>query len=36
VFLGNPHHVRVFLGGQPVDFSAHITPDINTARFTVP
>jgi cytoskeleton protein RodZ len=36
VFLGNAQHVSVFLGGQPVDFSAHVNPEINTARFTVP
>jgi cytoskeleton protein RodZ len=36
VFLGNAQHVTVFLAGQPVDFSAHVNPEINTARFTVP
>ncbi len=36
VFLGNAQNVKVFLGGQPVDFSAHVDAQNDTARFTVP
>jgi cytoskeleton protein RodZ len=36
VFLGNPAKVKVFLGGQPVDFAAHVNSQNDTARFTVP
>ncbi|MGH8482400.1 MAG: DUF4115 domain-containing protein, partial [Nevskiaceae bacterium] len=36
VFLGNAHNVSVFLGGKPVDFSAHVNAQNDTARFTVP
>jgi cytoskeleton protein RodZ len=35
VFLGNAQNVKVFYGGAPVDFSAHINAQ-STARFTVP
>jgi len=36
VFLGNAQNVKVFFSGQPVDFSAHINRQNDTARFTVP
>jgi len=36
VFLGNAQNVKVFFGGQAVDFSAHINRQNDTARFTVP
>jgi cytoskeleton protein RodZ len=36
VFLGNPAKVKIFLGGQPVDFAAHVNSQNDTARFTVP
>jgi cytoskeleton protein RodZ len=36
LFLGNARHVKVFYGGAPVDFSAHVNPQNDTARFTVP
>ena len=36
VFLGTSQNVKVFLGGQPVDFSAHVNAETRTARFTVP
>ncbi len=36
VFLGNAQNVKVFFGGQPVDFSAHVNRQNDTARFTVP
>jgi len=36
VFLGNARNVSVFYGGAPVDFSAHVNPQNDTARFTVP
>lgn len=36
VFLGNANNVKVFFSGQPVDFSAHINRQNDTARFTVP
>jgi cytoskeleton protein RodZ len=36
VFLGNAQNVKAFFGGQPVDFSAHINRQNDTARFTVP
>lgn len=36
VFLGNARNVKVFFGGSPVDFSAHINRQNDTARFTVP
>lgn len=36
VFLGNATNVKVSFGGQPVDFSAHINRQNDTARFTVP
>lgn len=36
VFLGNARNVKVFFGGSPVDFSAHINAQNDTARFTVP
>ena len=36
VFLGNAQNVKVFYGGAPVDFSAHINAQNDTARFTVP
>lgn len=36
VFLGNAQNVRVYFAGTPVDFAAHVNPEINTARFTVP
>lgn len=36
VFLGNAKNVKVFFNGQPVDFSAHINSQNDTARFTVP
>jgi cytoskeleton protein RodZ len=36
VFLGNAQNVGVFFGGAPVDFSAHINRQNDTARFTVP
>lgn len=36
VFLGNAKNVKVFFNGQPMDFSAHINSQNDTARFTVP
>ncbi len=36
VFLGNAQNVKVFFNGHPVDFSAHINSQNDTARFTVP
>ena len=36
VFLGNAQNVKVYYGGAPVDFSAHINRQNDTARFTVP
>lgn len=36
VFLGNAQNVKVFFGGVPVDFTAHINAQNDTARFTVP
>jgi cytoskeleton protein RodZ len=36
VFLGNAQNVKVHFGGAPVDFSAHINRQNDTARFTVP
>lgn len=36
VFLGNAQNVKVSFSGQPVDFSAHINRQNDTARFTVP
>ncbi|HUR41751.1 MAG TPA: RodZ domain-containing protein, partial [Verrucomicrobiae bacterium] len=36
VFLGNAQNVKVRFGGAPVDFSAHINAQNDTARFTVP
>jgi cytoskeleton protein RodZ len=36
VFLGNANNVKVFFSGQPVDFSAHVNRQNDTARFTVP
>jgi cytoskeleton protein RodZ len=36
VFLGNARNVKVFYNGQPVDFTAHINAQNDTARFTVP
>lgn len=36
VFLGNAQNVHASFGGQPVDFSAHINSQNDTARFTVP
>ena len=36
VFLGNARNVKVFYGGSPVDFSAHVNAQNDTARFTVP
>lgn len=36
VFLGNAQNVKASFGGAPVDFSAHINRQNDTARFTVP
>ena len=36
VFLGNAKNVKVFYGGQPIDFAAHVNAQNDTARFTVP
>ncbi|MGH8442392.1 MAG: helix-turn-helix domain-containing protein, partial [Nevskiaceae bacterium] len=36
VFIGNAQNVKVFYGGTPVDFSAHVDAQNDTARFTVP
>jgi cytoskeleton protein RodZ len=36
VFLGNAQNVKVFYGGAPVDFAAHVNRQNDTARFTVP
>ena len=36
VFIGNAKNVKVFYGGRPVDFSAHVNGQNDTARFTVP
>ncbi|MGQ0587751.1 MAG: helix-turn-helix domain-containing protein [Gammaproteobacteria bacterium] len=36
VFIGNAGNVKVFYGGAPVDFSAHVDTQNDTARFTVP
>ena len=36
VFLGNAKNVKVSFAGQPVDFSAHVNRQNDTARFTVP
>lgn len=36
VFLGSAQNVKLWFGGQPVDFSAHVNPQNETARFTVP
>lgn len=36
VFLGNAKNVKVFFNGQPVDFSAHVNAQNDTARFMVP
>jgi cytoskeleton protein RodZ len=36
VFLGNARNVTVFYAGTPVDFSAHVNAQNDTARFTVP
>jgi cytoskeleton protein RodZ len=36
VFIGNAKNVKVFYGNRPVDFSAHVNGQNDTARFTVP
>lgn len=36
VFLGNAKNVKVYFNGQPVDFSAHVNAQNDTARFMVP
>jgi cytoskeleton protein RodZ len=36
VFLGNARQVRVYYGGQAVDFSRHLNQESDTARFSVP
>jgi cytoskeleton protein RodZ len=36
VFLGNAQNGKVYYNGQPVDFSAHINRQNDTALFTVP
>jgi cytoskeleton protein RodZ len=36
VFLGNARNVKVYFNGQPVDFSAHVNAQNDTARFMVP
>lgn len=36
VFLGNAQNVKVYFAGTPVDFSASVNAQNDTARFTVP